>query len=129
MQEKSSVTADIIVRKAMYNMVTYANIHLNTNVQELHVSSGRSKPQNNLILSGVGGWKGEFLSRIIWPEWVTIVDNCFMPLFFFFNVKPHGNLWCYGAKLMKWRWPTDQSILTYDAAHSFNFQFEATLHV
>lgn len=65
MQEKSSVTADIIVRKAMYNMVTYANIDLNTNVQELHVSSGRSKPQNNLILSGVGGWKGEFLSRII----------------------------------------------------------------
>ena len=65
MQEKSSVTADIIVRNAMYNMVTHGNIYLNRNVQELYVSSGRSKPQNNLILSGVGGWEEEFLSRNI----------------------------------------------------------------
>lgn len=42
MQEKSSFTADIIVKKAMYNVVTCGNIYLITNVQELHVSSGRS---------------------------------------------------------------------------------------
>lgn len=83
-------------------MLTYS-IYLNTIiiVQELHVPSGRSKPQNNL----------EYDSFFIyWLISMFCLENhltrkghnhCWQLLYA--TLKPHGKLWFYGAYIMKWR--------------------------